>query len=39
MIRELITDSGDTKLNKLWETAEGRGAWHGAVPGVTKRGP
>ena len=39
MIRELITDSVDTKLNKLWETPEGGGVWHAAVHGVTKTWP
>ena len=29
-----ITDSMDMNLNKLWETVEGRGAWHAVVHGV-----
>ena len=31
-----ITDSVDMNLNKLWETVEGRGAWHATVHGVPK---
>ena len=31
-----ITDSVDMNLSKLWEVAEGRGAWRGAVHRVTK---
>ena len=31
---ESITDSMDMKLSKLWESVEGRGAWHAAVHGV-----
>ena len=29
-----ITDSMDMNLNKLWETVEGKGAWHAVVHGV-----
>ena len=31
-----ITDSMAMSLSKLWETVKDRGAWHGAVHGVTK---
>ena len=31
-----ITDSMDMSLNKLWETVEDRGAWHGAVHEAAK---
>ena len=31
-----ITESMDMNLSKLWETVEGRGAWHAAVHGVIK---
>ena len=31
-----ITNSMDMSLSKLGETVKGRGAWHAAVPGVTK---
>ena len=31
-----ITDSMDMNLSKLCEIVEDRGAWHGAVHGVTK---
>ena len=31
-----ITDSTDMNLSKLWETAEGRGAWCVAVHGVAE---
>ena len=33
---EIITDSMDMNLSKLWETAEDRGAWHAALHGVAK---
>ena len=33
---DIITDSMDMNLSKLWETAEDRGAWHAALHGVTK---
>ena len=31
-----ITDSMDMSLNKLWEIAEDREAWHGVLRGVAK---
>ena len=31
-----FTDSVDMSLSKLWEIVKDRGAWHAAVPGVTK---
>ena len=31
-----ITNSVDLNLSKLWEIMEDRGAWRGAVHGVTK---
>ena len=31
-----ITDSMDMSLRKLQEIVKDRGAWHAAVPGVTK---
>ena len=31
-----ITNSVDMNLSKLWETVEGRGAWHAVVHGVAK---
>ena len=33
---DIITDSMDMNLRKLWEIVEDRGAWHVAVHGVTK---
>ena len=34
--KDNITDSIDVNLNKIWETAKDRGAWHAAVHGVAK---
>ena len=31
-----ITYSMDMNMTKLWEIAEGRGAWHAAVYGVAE---
>ena len=31
-----ITDSRDMNLTKLWETVEGRGAWHAVAHRVAK---
>ena len=33
---DCITDSTDMSLNKLWEIAKDREAWHTVVHGVTK---
>ena len=33
---DIITDSMDMNLSKLWEMVEDRGAWHTIVHGVTK---
>ena len=33
---DVITDSIDTSLTKLWETVKDRGFWHAAVHGVRK---
>ena len=34
---DIITDSMDMNLSKLWETVENREAWHAAVHGITKK--
>ena len=31
-----ITDSMDTSLNRIWEMAKDKEAWHAAVLGITK---
>ena len=33
---EIVDDSMDINLSKLWETVKDREAWHAAVHGVTK---
>ena len=33
---DIITDSMDMNLSKLWERVKDRGTWHAAVHGVTK---
>ena len=33
---DVIIDSMDMSLSKLWEIVEDGGAWHAAVHGVTK---
>ena len=33
---DVITDSMDMNISKLWEILKGRKDWHAAVHGVTK---
>ena len=33
---DVITDSADMRLSKLWETVKDREAWHAAVHWVAK---
>ena len=33
---DIISDSMDMNLSKLWEIVKDRGAWHAVVHGVTK---
>ena len=33
---DIITNTMDVKMNKLWETVKDRGAWHAAFHGVAK---
>ena len=33
---EIVDDSMDINLSKLWETVKDREAWHAAIHGVTK---
>ena len=33
---DVIIDSMDMNLSKLWEMVKDRGAWHAAVPGIAE---